>query len=70
MTDDEDFVLVCPECYSSDVYTEYHQMVNANTLEHWCHSVKAHDNDSPASCGNCNWRGERIDLILGDKTND
>ena len=43
-------VLTCPECGSDRVTTEHHQMFMVNTSEHYCHSVKTHDADSPAIC--------------------
>lgn len=57
-------ILVCPECGSDKVVTEHHQMFYVNTLDHYCHSMKTHDSDSPASCTEyeCDWKGVRSDL--------
>lgn len=55
-------IRTCPECHSRQVVTTYEQMVDANTFDHYCHSVKAHDSDSKAQCLECNWTGERKDL--------
>lgn len=52
----------CPECHSDRVVTTYEQLVDANTFDHYCHSVKAHDADSKALCLECQWTGERQDL--------
>jgi predicted Zn-ribbon and HTH transcriptional regulator len=59
----EEKILVCPECKSGKVCTEYHQMVDANTYDHYCHSVKAHDDYSPATCLECGWKGKRKNLV-------
>ena len=45
-----------------DDCTQHHQMFMVNTSEHYCHSVKTHDADSPATCLACWWKGERKDL--------
>lgn len=58
----EEKILVCPECKSERVCTEYHQKIFVNTWEHYCHSMKAHDDDSPATCLDCDWKGIRINL--------
>jgi len=55
-------IYLCPECGSDNVTTEYHQMFMVNTGEHYCHSMKTQDPDSPAACLECDWRGERKDL--------
>lgn len=55
-------IYVCPECGSDRVTTEHHQMFMVNTGEHYCHSVKPQDADSPATCLACLWEGERGDL--------
>lgn len=54
--------LVCPACGSDRVTTEHHQMFMANTGEHYCHSIKTYDSDSPATCLDCRWTGLRQDL--------
>jgi predicted RNA-binding Zn-ribbon protein involved in translation (DUF1610 family) len=53
----------CPDCGSDRVTTEHHQMFMVNTGEPWCHSMKAHDADSPAKCIGCGWIGERQQLV-------
>lgn len=55
-------ILTCPECGSERVTTAHIQTFMVNTGEHWCHSVKAYDSDSPATCLSCGWKGERKDL--------
>ena len=52
----------CPECESEKVATEHHQMFMVNTGEHYCHSMKTHDADSPATCLACRWTGVKQDL--------
>ena len=56
-------LLTCPECGSEQVTTEHHQMFYANTGEHYCHSMKTHDDNSPATCLDCDWKGVRSDLV-------
>lgn len=58
----------CPECGSDQVTTEHHQMFMVNTGEHYCHSVKTQDPDSPATCLRCSWMGVRHQLE--EKQND
>ena len=60
-----DDLLKCPFCESENVAVTEERMVMANTLEHYCHSVKAHDNDARAKCLDCNWSGLRIDMTGG-----
>lgn len=40
-------------------------MFMVNTGEHYCHSMKDHDSNSPATClaSGCDWKGERKDLV-------
>lgn len=52
----------CPECGSKQVFSTYEQAFMVNNGEHYCHMVKAHDNDAKAGCLDCNWRGERHQL--------
>lgn len=47
----------CPECGSKQVTTEHHQMFMRNTGEHYCHIIKTHHSDSPATCLDCGWEG-------------
>jgi hypothetical protein len=46
--------LICPDCNSSNVTVTEEQMFMVNSLEHYCHSVKAHDSDTKADCLDCN----------------
>lgn len=55
-------ILVCPECESDQVTTQHHQSFMVNTGEHYCHSMKTQDSDSPADCLDCGWNGQRKDL--------
>lgn len=55
--------LKCPECGSEEVTLTAEQMFMANTLEHYCHSVKTQDSDAKADCLECRWEGERRQLI-------
>jgi predicted RNA-binding Zn-ribbon protein involved in translation (DUF1610 family) len=53
----------CPDCGNDQVAAEHHQQFMVNTGEHYCHSMKTHDDDSPAACLNCGWTGKRVDLV-------
>lgn len=54
--------LVCPECGHEKVLVETVTTVDANTFEHYCYSVKAHDSDAVARCTKCEWAGRRDQL--------
>lgn len=60
--DEEAPKLFCPECGSDKVTLTAEQMWMANTMEHYCHSVKPHDGDAKSSCLDCDWRGQHQDL--------
>lgn len=53
----------CPECGSDRVTVSHVQLFMVNTGEHFCHSIKTQDSNSPALCLDCQWEGERKDLI-------
>jgi transcription elongation factor Elf1 len=55
--------LTCPDCGSDSVAVTEEQMFMANTGEHYCHSVKAHDNEARARCLSCHWTGHRGALV-------
>jgi hypothetical protein len=59
-------LLTCPECSSTEVTVAHTQTFMVNTDEHYCHSVKPYDDDSPAQCldRSCYWLGKRKDLVL------
>ena len=56
-------VLCCPECGSDEVTVSHLQRFMANSGDHYCHSVKTHDSNSQSTCLNCDWIGQRKDLI-------
>ncbi len=56
---DEQTVFACPSCGSENVAVTEETMFLVNTMEHWCHSVKAHDDDAKATCLHCQWTGKR-----------
>ena len=56
-------LLRCPECGSSEVTVSHLQRFMANTGEHYIHAVKPHDDNSEATCLNCDWRGYRWQLL-------
>lgn len=55
--------LTCPRCGGDQVTVAHIQTFMANTGEHYCHSVKTHDHDSPAGCLACPWAGQRHQLV-------
>ena len=57
-----DAILTCPECGSDQVTVSHLQRFMANTDEHYCHSVKTHDDNSESTCLKCDWVCERKDL--------
>jgi hypothetical protein len=50
---------------SNKVTLAHIQTFMANTLEHYCHSMKTQDDDSPSKCLNddCDWTGLHRDLV-------
>ena len=54
--------LICPECGSEEVILTHEQTFMANTLDHYCHSVKVQDPDSKSRCLDCGWQGQRDQL--------
>lgn len=54
--------LTCPKCGSTEVTVTAEQMFMANSGEHYCHSVKTHDDCAKADCLSCDWQGKRGDL--------
>lgn len=54
--------LRCPSCGSNQVTVTEETMFMVNTMEHWCHSVKAHDAAARADCLACHWQGIRAQL--------
>lgn len=60
MTDE---LLLCPECGSSKILGYEETAWWINTVEHWCQTIKMHDEDAKASCSECGWVGVRSDLM-------
>ena len=60
-------MLRCPECGSDRVAVTEETMLMVNTGEHWCHSVKMHDNEAHVRCLDCQWTGHRGALAQGGK---
>lgn len=63
-----DTTLHCPNCDSENVAVTEETMWMVNTMEHCCHSVKAHDFDAKVTCIACRWEGERRYLIKRKET--
>lgn len=55
--------LTCPECDAEDVVVTAEQMFYINTGEHYCHSVKTHDDNAKVKCLVCDWCGQRWQLV-------
>ena len=53
----------CPYCNSEQVTLAHIQTFMANTLEHYCHSMKVQDFDSPSMCLDCEWTGRHDQLV-------
>ena len=62
-----DETLVCPECGSDQVTVTAEQSFMVNTGEHYCHSVKTHDDEAKARCLACQWTGHRGALVERSK---
>lgn len=60
---DEKFT--CPACGSDKVAVTEETKYMVNTLEHYCYSFKAHDEDAKVNCLYCEWEGKRKDLVCG-----
>lgn len=59
---------VCPNCGSENVAVTEETMFMVNTMDLYCHSVKAHDDDAKATCLDCRWGDERHHLIKRKET--
>ena len=55
--------LHCPECDSTEVTVTAEQAFMVNTDEHYCHSVKTHDENAKVRCLECQWTGARRQLV-------
>ena len=57
--------LLCPECGSDKLLVYEKTAWDVNTMEFFCHSVKAHDDNAEVRCqdNSCNWVGQRSQLI-------
>ena len=55
-------IYVCPACGSDRVTTEHIKTIMIYTGGHFSHIVKTYDSDSPVTCIDCEWMGERRDL--------
>jgi hypothetical protein len=53
---------LCPDCHEPDVTLTAEQSFMANTLEHYCFSVKIQDANAQARCIKCGWTGEHSEL--------
>lgn len=60
-----DPMLTCPACGSDKIAVREETLWMANTGEHYCHSVKAHDSYAKAQCLECDWTGRRDGLKGG-----
>ena len=60
-------MLTCPKCDSEQVTVNAEQVFMANTGEHYCHSVKTHDDNAKARCLDCEWEGRRDQLKVKDR---
>jgi hypothetical protein len=59
--------LKCPNCESSNLVVRVETLFYINTDEHYCHSVKHQDQNAKCRCLDCEWDGERKNLLkIGD----
>ena len=56
----------CPECSSTELTVSEEQMFMLNTLDHYCHSIKAGDYNAKVNCLHCGWSGQRFELTDED----
>jgi len=52
----------CPECTSPRLTVTEEQMLMLDTLEHYCFTVKAGDDNAKVYCLDCAWSGLRFEL--------
>lgn len=65
MSANKDPVYCCPECGSSSVTTTEERKWMVNSGDHYCYSVKPHDDCAKADCLTCGWVGVRSGLLAG-----
>lgn len=58
-------MIKCPECDSENLLVYEISAFYINTMEFFCHSSKAHDNDAQCRCLDCGWEGKRHHLNPG-----
>ena len=56
-------ILVCPACGTQEVVVKAVTSYMVNTGEFYCHSVKTYDSNAKAMCLECDWEGERDDML-------
>lgn len=56
-------VFTCPNCQSENVIVRAETSYFVNSGDFYCHSVKTHDGDAKSMCLDCNWGGQRQELI-------
>ena len=54
----------CPDCGGTHLLVYEKTAWWLNTMEFFCHSVKVQDDDAEVYCTECNWKGERKELIV------
>lgn len=55
-------IKTCPYCSSQNVIVYEKTAYMVNTLEHYCHSIKAHDSDAEVCCLDCDFEGFNHEL--------
>lgn len=56
-------IFVCPECEGKKVLVASIQKWEINSGDFYCHSIKTHDSYAPVNCQDCDWTGERHELL-------
>lgn len=63
MSATEQKLYVCPSCGGINVAVTEETKFMVNTGAHYCHSVKAQDDDAKVNCLDCSWEGHRVSLL-------
>lgn len=56
----------CPDCGSNLLHVYEETCYDLNSGDFYCHSVKAHDHDAKVVCQDCDWDGERRELVKNE----
>lgn len=57
----------CPKCGSYEVFSTSSTLYEINGGVYYCEYARHTDQDSPATCQDCEWEGKRSDTHLSEK---